>query len=155
MHNRNMKFVSSHILYWCLGSHKRPALLMSLPTAKMSAVRCIHFTSLTSRKQWGLSGQRDGKAFASQTSLVSEPSLNQFEASVRVRSTFLTDAFVFLCRKFTFGGPETGSEKKSFKPASSHNGRTNRFELDLKVARTHFEHPKTQTQSRNDSNQGP
>ena len=38
----------------------------------------------------------------------------QFEASVRVRSTFLTDFFLFLCRKFTFGGPETGSEKKKF-----------------------------------------
>ena len=43
------------------------------------------------------------------------PRLDQFEASVRVRSTFLTDFFVFLCRKFTFGGPETGSEKKSIK----------------------------------------
>ena len=52
------------------------------------------------------------------------PRLDQFEASVRVRSTFLTDFFLFLCRKFTFGGPETGSEK-SFKPASDINGQCN------------------------------
>ena len=42
------------------------------------------------------------------------PRLVQFETSVRVRSTFLTDFFLFLCRKFTSGGPETGSEKKKF-----------------------------------------
>ena len=47
-----------------------------------------------------------------QPKLEAGPRLVQFEASVRVRSTFLTDFFVFLCRKFTFGGPETGSEKK-------------------------------------------
>ena len=70
------------------------------------------------------------------------PCLAQFEASVRVRSTFLTDFFVFLCRKFTFGGPETGSEKKSIK-RPHHHQRTNRFELDLEVARTHFEASKT------------
>ena len=64
-----------------LGSHKRPALLISLPTAKVSAVRCVHFTSLTSRKQWGLSEQRDGKALASQTSLGSGPRLDQFGAT--------------------------------------------------------------------------
>ena len=70
--------------------------------------------------------------------------LFQFEASVRVRSTFLTDFFLFLCRKFTFGGPETGSDYFFFKLASYIIGqRTNRFELDPEVARTHFEDSKT------------
>ena len=35
------------------------------------------------------------------------------------------------------------------------NCTTDRFELDLEVARTHFEYSKTQIQSRNDSNWGP
>jgi hypothetical protein len=82
------------------------------------------------------------------------PRLDQFEASVRVRSTFLTDFFLFLCRKFTFGGPETGSEKKQLE-AGFNGHHTNRFELDLEVARTHFEHSETSVQSRNNSNGGP
>ena len=65
--------------------------------------------------------RRFGKMSCWQPKLEPVPRLDQFEASVRVRSTFLTDFFLFLCRKFTFGGPETGSEKKSFKTASSHD----------------------------------
>ena len=63
--------------------------------------------------------RRFGKMSCWQPKLEPGPRLDQFEASVRVRSTFLTDFFLFLCRKFTFGGPETGSEKKSILKTAS------------------------------------
>ncbi len=64
-----------------LGLTQTSCTVDKLPTAKVSAVRCVHFTSLTSRKQWGLSEQIDGKALASQTSLGSGPRLDQFGAT--------------------------------------------------------------------------
>ena len=79
----------------------------------------------------------------------------QFGASRRARSTFLTDCFVFLCRKFTFGGSKIDSEKNQIKWQQQHCQHTYRFELDLEARRTHFRHSKTQIQSRNDSNRGP
>ena len=68
---------------------------------------------------------------------VSASNFVQFGASRRARSAFLTDFFAFPRLKFTFGGPEAGSEKKYIK-----RHQTNRFELDLEVARTHFWHSK-------------
>ena len=72
---------------------------------------------------------------------VSASNFVQFGVSRRARSTFLTDFFAFPRLKFTFGGPESGSEKKSSK--RRHQQRTDRSELDLEVARTHFEDSKT------------
>ena len=63
--------------------------------------------------------RRFGKMSCWQPKLEPGPRLDQFEVSVRVRSTSLTDFFLFLCRKFTFGDPETGSEKTRSTLASS------------------------------------
>ena len=68
--------------------------------------------------------RRFGRMSCWQPKLEPGPRLDQFEASVRVRSTFLTDFFLFLCRKFTFGGPETGSEKTRSTLASTTDIRT-------------------------------
>ena len=84
--------------------------------------------------------------------LGSGPFLIHFGGRVRPKALFLTFFFAFRHLKFHFGGPETGSEKKSIKRL---HHQTHRFELDPEVARTHFEHSKTGILSRNDSNRGP
>ena len=105
-------------------------------TGCVSETASLQFTSLASRKQWGLSGQRDSKALANQTSLGSGPCLAQFDGHTRPISLFLTFFFAFRHLKFHFGGPETGSEEKYIK--RHHQQQTNRFELDPEVARTHL-----------------
>ena len=110
----NHNFVSSHILTWCLGSYTRSALLRSLPTAKVSAVRCVHFTSLTSRKQWGLSGQRDSKALANQTSLGSGPMFGTVRWTYSPNITFSDVLFRVSSLKIPFWWSRNRLRKKKY-----------------------------------------
>ena len=92
-----------------------------------------------------------GKSCKTRRNLVLEPSLAQFDGHTRPISLFLTLFFAFRHLKFHFGGPETGSEKKSIKRFQTSS---DRFELDPEVARTHFWHSKLGNYSRNASNRG-
>ena len=69
----NKKFVSSHILTWCLGSYKRSARLRSLPAAKRNAARGALLPHCAVRKQMGGRWGEESKAIANQTSLGSGP----------------------------------------------------------------------------------
>ena len=110
---------SSPILTWAHAKHSTP--VRSLQQSHWTRFGAFHATCtynalcLSLFTYAGHHNNSFAKYCFNQTVIWSWPSLVQFDGHTRSISLFQTFFFAFRHLKFHFGGPETGSEKKSIK----------------------------------------